>query len=226
MNPLIVGLGYKQRCGKGTVAKMCSDLGAKHLSFGFALKNECMAWLTEHRVDFIRQYFYGDSTDRMAMLTMDTNRLLGTELAGLVDDPDCFNHNGDTHFTARRFLQYYGTEYRRAQDVNYWAYQTEADMMDVITKGRKFVVFDDVRFENEAEIVKDNGGIMIRIDRDDRPGAVSEGHASDTSMANYTGWDYSIGNNGTVQDLTVNFNRLILPHLMEHGLLQETANGD
>ena len=89
MNPLILGLGYEQRCGKGEVAKLAVALGAKHLSFGYALKNEVMEWLTSHGVEFERANFYGSSLDKSAILSMGAQRLAASELAGLINATDC-----------------------------------------------------------------------------------------------------------------------------------------
>ena len=219
MNPLILGLGYEQRCGKGEVAKLAVALGAKHLSFGYSLKNEIMEWLTKHGVSFDRANFYGSSIDKAAILHMNVHILAATELSGLIKATDCETMGNTCYFSARRLMQYYGTEYRRNQDPEYWRHQTEADMCDLIVQGRRFIVFDDVRFFNEADVVKSNGGVMVRIDRKDRPGAMAEGHASDTEMAKYQGWDCVIGNNGTLEDLADKFNHFIVPHLMERGIL-------
>ena len=116
-------------------------------------------------------------------------------------------------------MQYYGTEYRRNQDQDYWRHQTEADMCDLIVAGKEFIVFDDVRFFNEADVVKSNGGIMVRIDRAERPGAMAEGHASDVVMSRYEGWDATMSNNGTLEELAAQFHHFIVPHLMERGIL-------
>ena len=56
----------------------------------------------------------------------------------------------------RALLQNYGTEVRRKDNENYW-----------VDKWKSLVtpqtVVDDVRFLNEADVVKEKGGIIIRI---------------------------------------------------------------
>lgn len=61
------------------------------------------------------------------------------------------------------------------------------------------VVIDDVRFPNEAALIKEMGGVLWRIDR---PGvAPPSTHASDNALSDYTDWDYEITNSGTLEEL-------------------------
>lgn len=59
------------------------------------------------------------------------------------------------------------------------------------------VVFDDVRFENEARMIRDSGGIIIHIHRD-LPG--HDAHESEKGIEFVEG-DYSISNDGDIDDL-------------------------
>lgn len=59
----------------------------------------------------------------------------------------------------RTLLQNYGTNVRRNDDPEYW---TKRWIDTVETKERNIIV-DDVRFINEADAVRDKGGILIRI---------------------------------------------------------------
>lgn len=61
----------------------------------------------------------------------------------------------------RALMQNYGTEVRRRDDDEYWCQQWQ----NALPEGN--VVVDDVRFQNEAERVIDEGGILIRIKRSD-----------------------------------------------------------
>ena len=65
------------------------------------------------------------------------------------------------------------------------------------------VVFTDVRFKNEVAFVRESGGIVVRIERNqnDRQlrGPVSR-HASEISLCE-NDWDRLIVNNGTVREL-------------------------
>lgn len=62
----------------------------------------------------------------------------------------------------RALLQWWGTEFRRAQDPDYWVkkgieriheYEAHADL----------VVVTDVRFANEAQAIKEIGGMVVEV---------------------------------------------------------------
>lgn len=61
------------------------------------------------------------------------------------------------------------------------------------------VIIPDIRFENEAQFVRDNGGILINILRDEvTPGDV---HPSELGLTNWSDYDYTVYNNGSIEDL-------------------------
>lgn len=66
----------------------------------------------------------------------------------------------------RALLQNYGTEVRRRDDENYWAKQWKSKAYSELLRGNSVVV-DDVRFLNEAEAVRELGGIIVRLTRPD-----------------------------------------------------------
>jgi hypothetical protein len=64
--------------------------------------------------------------------------------------------------TLRPFLQFYGTEYRRGQDDQYWLKQWVLKAKSAISVGAKVVV-DDARFINEISTIRDIGGESVRL---------------------------------------------------------------
>lgn len=61
------------------------------------------------------------------------------------------------------------------------------------------VIVDDVRFPNEADLVKELGGTLVRIVR---PGIQADTtHSSEGSLDNYEGFDCTLVNNGDLQQL-------------------------
>jgi hypothetical protein len=115
------------------------------------------------------------------------NKELGEEWGGL---------------TPRKLLQLLGTEAgRHIIHPNIWVNALFADYKPGLEKW----IITDVRFPNEANIIKEKGGIMIRINR---PQYLDNGlvirkneHPSETALDDYDGFDYVIENDGTVQDL-------------------------
>jgi len=92
--------------------------------------------------------------------------------------------------TVRDLLQWHATEIRRKQDLAYWTKQMKRRLNELQDNDCPGVVIDDVRFEDEAEFVKDNGGILVRIDPyvgwESGPAAR---HSSETALDKYRGWD-------------------------------------
>lgn len=94
----------------------------------------------------------------------------------------------------RRLLQVMGTEVGRDMfGENFWVEQALRDVAD-----DDLAVFTDCRFPNEAQAIKDRGGVVWRVTR---PGfGPINGHASETSLDD---WDFDgmVQNNGTLEDL-------------------------
>ena len=94
-------------------------------------------------------------------------------------------------------MQQYGTEYRRAPHENYWADKGMQAALERQYDG-ELVIFDDVRFVNEAEAIKWSGGIIVRVVtpryvRQERlGGTLPEEHASETEMNGYLENDFII----------------------------------
>lgn len=95
-------------------------------------------------------------------------------------------------FSPREILQLVGTDIFRAVDppVWVWAWSQSSDEIDVVAP--------DVRFPNEAEVIKRRGGIVIKVIC---PGqqAVS-GHVSETSL-DKRACDFELINDGSLEDL-------------------------
>ena len=64
----------------------------------------------------------------------------------------------------RWLLQQWGTELRRAQDEDYWVKKG----LEVASEtwnfgGADLIIFTDVRFENEAEAIREAGGLVMQV---------------------------------------------------------------
>tara|TARA_R110000737_G_scaffold64874_2_gene92605 strand:+ start:919 stop:1599 length:681 start_codon:yes stop_codon:yes gene_type:complete len=105
--------------------------------------------------------------------------------------------------TPRKLLQLLGTECgRQIIHPNIWVNSLFADYK----KDSNWII-TDVRFTNEAQTIKDRGGIMIRINRplyrlDDQ-------HPSETALDNYN-FDYVIENEGNIDELVQKIKQLKL----------------
>lgn len=85
----------------------------------------------------------------------------------------------------RWLLQHYGTEYRRAQDPDYWVKKAISTAQRHIFNGSDLVIFTDVRFGNEAGAIRYQDGLVVEVVADDATrahrlgGVVLDGHASE-----------------------------------------------
>lgn len=111
------------------------------------------------------------------------------------------------NYTARKVMQTLGTEWgRKAMHEDFWVAIAAGKAERVLgTSFRKSesvpikLVFDDLRFANEAEMVRAYGGVVVRIERPDaeKPPEVSAHESEHFGFAA----DMTIINDGTPDDL-------------------------
>lgn len=93
----------------------------------------------------------------------------------------------------RRLLQWWGTDFRREQDPNYWVNDgivRAKEKAKMISHSLGVPVFTDVRFQNEAEAIRAEGGIIVRVTapyevRRERLGQHPPNHSSETAMDDF-----------------------------------------
>lgn len=108
----------------------------------------------------------------------------------------------DKAMTVREFLQKLGTEaIRTGLHSNAWV---NALFSDYKIKHNEYPnwLITDTRFPNEAQAIKDRGGIVIRVNRMKTASLEDKGilHPSETSLDDWT-FDHVINNNGTIEEL-------------------------
>jgi len=82
----------------------------------------------------------------------------------------------------RQLLQWLGTEWGRKKSVNLWKDIFEADSTNLL-KTYNLVLNDDCRFLNEAELIHDMGGLIVRISGPSRGMHVTgQAHASEQEI--------------------------------------------
>jgi hypothetical protein len=166
----IIGFTGLAGSGKSTAAKHLIQMhGFARGKFAGALKDMFRALLLYRRVDptLIERMIDGDLKE--------------------VPSPAL---NGRT---PRHAMQTLGTEWgRNCMDANLWV-DTEIDA----TANQSRLVFDDVRFPNEAEAVLAAGGIIVHIERPGT-GRIVAGHASEGQPLPFT---FTFTNAGPVSEL-------------------------
>ncbi len=124
--------------------------------------------------------------------------------------------------SVRQLLQKLGTEgLRNGLHQNVWVNALFADYKKIPnhppggmgTNGPTYYpgwIITDVRFPNEAQAIKDRGGIMVRIDRPDNPLTPST-HESETALDDWE-FDIRVVNNGRLDESFMRYAESILMH--------------
>ena len=116
----------------------------------------------------------------------------------------------------RKILQYWGTEYRRKQDDQYWLKawkrKTEnlADSIEV-------VCVPDCRFPNEYEFLLNLGAFVFRVERP-ALNSNADSHISENALDNVDYWD-AVFTNDTLEQLKED----VEDALNLHGVLEDAA---
>ena len=198
---MIIGLVGFIGSGKGTVGDILEQKGFIKDSFAKPLKDACAVMF-----GWSRELLEGD-----------------TEMSRKWrEEPDSYwSEKFGREFTPREALQKMGTEAGR--DV----FHKDIWVISLLNRAKgKDVVVTDVRFQNEIEYIQDNGGIVIRVKRGSDPDWFKhlEKIQLETERTKFmqhehihkSEWDwvgcefdYTIGNNGTIQDLGKEVERVL-----------------
>ena len=114
---------------------------------------------------------------------------------------ECFRKTNGDNWTAREVLQEYGNFFRKF-DKNWW-------INKVLGKNIENLIITDVRYRNEAEAIKNNNGVNIKIKRKDKQSIHGESHISETNLDDDYLVDYVINNDGNLDDLKEKAKKLI-----------------
>jgi hypothetical protein len=111
--------------------------------------------------------------------------------------------------SVRQLLQKLGTEaMREGLHTNVWVNALMADYhpIKLSQDNPSYWLVTDTRFPNEAEAIKERGGLLLRIER---PGAATGTHASETALDDYP-FEYVIVNDGDLHDLIRKVKKLMI----------------
>lgn len=159
----LIGLSGKMGAGKDLVAALLRMHGYRRFSFGDCVRTEVLAHI-ERQPD--------------------------TMFRGVTAEAACSKPLSDD---ARKLLQWWGTDYRRAEDPDYWV----SKIRDEVSQ-HSLAVISDVRFDNEAALVRQRGGQIWRITR---PATQSNGFPGHVSEALAFDADLEIENDGCAYQL-------------------------
>lgn len=110
------------------------------------------------------------------------------------------NSDSVTSMMWREFIQRFGTEMGRETFWNdFWVNLWEDEYDHLVLEEKFDVVVPDVRFKNEADMVRQLNGVIVEITR---PGYKSDGHASEEGLPRDM-IDAQIANNGSLKALEI-----------------------
>lgn len=165
---ILIGITGGKYSGKSTVAARLSTQGFERLSFAATLKAMALTLLGNVGMSF--------------------NEIRAAEL----DKEAIMPRLGVSY---RTLLQTLGTDWGRDTiNTDLWLLCAKQHVKALADKN---IVFDDVRFESEAEFIRERGGLIIHLLRDT---GMFDGHASEQGVVRYPG-DAVVGNNGSLEGL-------------------------
>jgi hypothetical protein len=167
----IIGLTGRAGAGKDAVLQLLQErrFGIARAAFADALKNEAAAMFGVDRSLF----------DARDLKDVPHQALASTRC----NDPGFVRYLGSLtwfpELKPRTVMQELG-DYRKVTDPDYWVRRLDPAAASARTIGCRALVITDVRYLNEVEWLRRNGGVLWRVER---PGlrAIS-GHSSETAL--------------------------------------------
>lgn len=105
-------------------------------------------------------------------------------------------------FSPRKAMQTLGTGWGRNLNDEIWikvcTQRINKLMGTYMFHGHKGIVVSDIRFENEADMIRKNGGILIHLSRQDIP---QVRHHESENGVEFHRTDFLVQNNGTIDEL-------------------------
>jgi len=152
--------------------------------------------LSNKRIPFVRTKFSGTLKKMLMQIPNVTTDMIEGELK---EEPqELFGGK-----TPREVMQTLGTEWGRDSVYSkIWLDSWERSINDLT-----YIVVEDLRYLNEAELVKRRGGQIWRIKR---PDYKCNGHISETEMKGIDP-DLTIRNNGSVEELHAMIDSILVP---------------
>ncbi|RSZ40285.1 hypothetical protein EJO66_09130 [Variovorax beijingensis] len=100
----------------------------------------------------------------------------------------------------RQIMQWWGTEYRRAQSPRYWTEQLMKRLIYYRREGETRFAVTDVRFDNEAHALRMAGAVLWQVVRPGHTGGAEGAHISATDGSRFNP-EVVVANTGDVRHL-------------------------
>lgn len=195
---IVIGMAGRAGSGKDTVAdRLVETHGFVKFSFSDSLYDEVQRAFNLPDQELLRNRATKEKPTPLLAPGQCSDKAFVEVVRGINRE-----YNGALPLTPREVLQWYGTEYRRAQNPNYWLERAAHWMLDQRSKGHVRFVNTSVRFADEAEFVRSNNGAVWHVLRPVLPSMANEGHVSEKPLPIRVG-DVVLKNVGSIADLNV-----------------------
>lgn len=182
----LLGLTGHAGAGKDTVADLLvAHARFRKLAFADALRGEVANAFNLSLDDLSKPHLKNVATVALRMRLAPRDFLAAVVLSLSAAAPDHRTPLSDEWLdeprSPRQILQWWGTEYRRAQSPRYWSQQLINRLAYYRREGETRFVVSDVRFDNEAHALRMAGGVLWQVTRPGHDGAAEGGHISATN---------------------------------------------
>jgi hypothetical protein len=200
--PLYIGLSGKKQVGKDTSAEIITSilvrrgLKVQTTAFAAALKNMCIQILG---LPYDNVYGTDEQKNEFSHIVWDT---LPLEIRLKYELPNELGVARTGPMTYREVLQIVGTEIFRTM----LCWSVWVDVPFNVEWDADVVIITDVRFENEKLVIEENGGTVLRLNRE--TGLDGDEHASEIALDNVE-FDFTYDNDGTIPELADYLDRFL-----------------
>lgn len=120
-------------------------------------------------------------------------------------------------FKPRVAMQTLGTEWGRALREDLWVHMAQVKFDSPFVTG---MIVSDVRFENEADFIRRNNGLLIHIHR---PGeAIADNSHVSENGVEFKAGDAWVDNNSTIEEFKLKLERIVTGHFWNDKYLGST----
>ena len=211
---MIIGINGRINSGKDTVGNLIKDINCENnweiKKFARKLK-ETASLLTGIPVEK-----FEDQEFKKTFLDVHWNKEIFENKTSLDKDNKAYNKSIIKPMTVRELLQILGTDaLRNNLHPDTWVNALMCDYIPYSINSGDYKKYEsnwiitDLRFPNEMQAVKANGGITIKVIRPNDKDIPLDLHPSETALDDAE-FDYEIVNDGTIEDLRDKVEGIIL----------------
>ena len=198
---MLIGISGKIKSGKDTVGEMLWNLGnidynTYTCAFADNLKKIVAAIVGCDYESLYDQEFKASDIPNFVKITKDGI------ITHIIPDSKLYYKDVSRTYetvTYREALQFFGNKFRSEYGEDFWIRMLKSNLI----LGNKWLnIITDVRYKNEADFIKSNKGILIRVNRPEIQTSKNiSNHSSETELDKYLNFDYIIENDGTLEEL-------------------------